>query len=80
MLTKVQKWGNSMALRIPKAFADEMQITTETAVELTIEDGKLVINPVQKPEYTLEDLLALITPENIHNEVDWGAPVGQEVW
>ncbi len=80
MLTKVQKWGNSMALRIPKAFADEMQITTETAVELTIEDGKLVINPVQKPEYTLEDLLALITPENIHNEVDWGAPVGQEMW
>jgi len=80
MLTKVQKWGNSMALRIPKAFADEMQITTETAVELTIEDGKLVINPVHEPEYTLEDLLALITPENIHNEVDWGAPVGQEVW
>ncbi len=80
MLTKVQKWGNSMALRIPKAFADEMQITTETAVELTIEDGKLVINPVREPEYTLEDLLALITPENIHNEVDWGAPVGQEVW
>lgn len=80
MLTKVQKWGNSMALRIPKAFADEMQITTETAVELTIEDGKLVINPVQEPEYKLEDLLALITPENIHDEVDWGAPVGQEVW
>lgn len=80
MLTKVQKWGNSMALRIPKAFADEMQLTTEMAVELTIEDGRLVIKPVQQPEYKLEDLLALITPENIHNEVDWGAPVGQEAW
>ncbi len=80
MLTKVQKWGNSIALRIPKRFADEIHITADTAVELTIEDGKLVINPVAQPEYTLEDLLALITPENIHNEVDWGAPVGQEMW
>lgn len=80
MLTRVQKWGNSIALRIPKAFADEMHITADTAVEMTIEDGKLVINPVTQPEYALEDLLALITPENIHDEVDWGAPVGREAW
>ncbi len=80
MLTKVQKWGNSVALRIPKAFADEMQITADTAVELSIEGGKLVISPVERPEYLLEELLAQITPENIHGEVDWGVPVGQEVW
>jgi len=43
MLTKVQKWGNSVALRIPKAFAEEMQMTADTAVELSIEDGKLVV-------------------------------------
>jgi antitoxin MazE len=80
MLTKVQKWGNSVALRIPKAFADEMQMTADTAVELSIEGGKLVISPVERLEYSLEELLAQITPENLHDEVDWGAPVGQEVW
>lgn len=80
MLTRVQKWGNSIALRIPKTFADEMHITVDTAVELTIEDGRLVISPVEQPEYALEDLLALITPENVHDEVDWGEPVGREAW
>ena len=80
MLTKVQKWGNSVALRIPKAFADEMQMTADTAVELSIEGGKLVISPVERLEYSLEELLAQITPENLYDEVDWGAPVGQEVW
>lgn len=80
MLTKVQKWGNSIALRIPKAFADEMQMTVETAVEMSIEDGKLVITPVGRPAYALEDLLAGITADNLHEEVDWGAPVGKETW
>mgnify|MGYP003374427578 FL=1 len=80
MLTKVQKWGNSFALRIPKTFADEMQMTVDTAVELSIADGKLVITPVERSEYSLEELLAQITPENLHAEVDWGAPVGQETW
>lgn len=80
MLTKVQKWGNSIALRIPKAFAEEMQIAPETTVELTIEEGKLVIAPVERSTYRLEELLAQITTENLHEEMDWGAPVGQESW
>ncbi|MBP8950498.1 MAG: AbrB/MazE/SpoVT family DNA-binding domain-containing protein [Candidatus Promineofilum sp.] len=80
MLTKVQKWGNSVALRIPKAFVEEMRMTVDTAVEMSIEDGKLVISPVERVEYSLEELLAQITPENLHAEVDWGAPVGQETW
>ena len=66
MLTKVQKWGNSFALRIPKTFADEMQMTVDTAVELSIADGKLVITPVERSEYSLEELLSQITPENLH--------------
>ena len=48
MLTKVQKWGNSVALRIPKAFVEEMRMTVDTAVEMSIEDGKLVISPVER--------------------------------
>lgn len=80
MITKVQKWGNSIALRIPKAFAEEMQIAPETTVELTMEDGKLVIAPVESSAYRLEELLAQITADNQHEELDWGAPVGQETW
>lgn len=80
MLTKVQKWGNSIALRIPKAFADEMKITPESAVEMHIEEGKLIIETVDGPEYALDELLAGITPENLHAEMDWGKPVGLEAW
>ena len=66
MLTKVQKWGNSIAVRIPKAFVDEMQIAAESEVELTMEEGKLIIAPVESPVFSLEELLAGITPENLH--------------
>lgn len=80
MLTKVQKWGNSIALRIPKSFADEIQIAADSPVDLKIEEGKLIIAPVEPEVYALEELLAGVTPENIHGEVDWGEPVGNEVW
>jgi antitoxin MazE len=80
MLTRVQKWGNSIALRIPKAFAEEMRIAPDSPVELSIEDGKLLIVPVRSPEQDLEALLAQITGANQHDEVDWGAPTGKETW
>mgnify|MGYP000986604184 FL=1 len=80
MLTKVQKWGNSIALRIPRAFADEMQIAADSAVEISIEEGRLVISPVERTVYALEELVGRITPDNLHDEIDWGAPVGKETW
>lgn len=80
MKTKVQKWGNSIAVRIPKAFADEMRIAPNTAVELTITNGSLLITPVIAPVYSLEELLAAITPENRHEEIDSGSAVGDEAW
>ena len=80
MLTKVQKWGNSIALRIPRAFAEEMQIAADSAVEISIEEGRLVITPVGHATYALEELVAGITPDNRHDEIDWGAPVGKETW
>lgn len=80
MLAKVQKWGNSIALRIPKAFAEEIHIAADSAVELTIEDGKLVVAPVEQQTFTLEELLNGVTKENLHHEFDWGAPVGIEEW
>ena len=68
MLTKVQKWGNSLAVRIPSAFAKEIGLCPDTEVELRLEDNKLVIIPNRKRQ--LEELLKQITPENVHGEVD----------
>jgi antitoxin MazE len=80
MKTRVQKWGNSLALRIPKAFADEVQLTEDGTVDVTVRNGTLIVVPVAPPEYVLEELISRITPENRHDELDWGAPVGNEVW
>ena len=75
----VQKWGNSLALRIPKAVAEHFGLTEESAVELVITETELVVRPA-RPVYALDDLLAQITPENMHDEADFGTPQGAEVW
>lgn len=80
MKAHVQKWGNSLAIRIPKAFAMEVGLSVETPVEISLQEGKLVIEPVPEEEFTLEQLVAGITDENRHPETDWGPPVGNEVW
>lgn len=80
MRTKVQKWGNSLALRIPKAVAELVGLTEGREVELVVEDARLVVKTTREHRYTLEELLAQVTDENRHDEVDWGPPVGNEVW
>ncbi len=80
MLTKVQKWGNSLALRIPKAFALDAQIDNDSVVEVSLVNGQIVIKPVQSPTWTLEKLLAGVNNDNIHGETDTGEAIGNEVW
>ena len=80
MLTKVKKWGNSRAIRIPKELALENGLDFGTQVELIAENGDLRIVAVKRPRYTLEELVAQISPENRHEEWDTGPPVGKEVW
>jgi len=80
MKTKVQKWGNSLALRIPKPFAAEAGLENGASVDLHLEAGKLIISPSSEAPYTLDDLLQRITPKNIHGEIDLGRPVGREAW
>jgi antitoxin MazE len=80
MKTRVQKWGNSLALRIPKSFASEVGLQRESPVEVSLVDGKLVITPVAKPELTLKQLLSRVTPGNIHHEVEAGPATGNEIW
>jgi antitoxin MazE len=78
--TRVQKWGNSLAVRIPKSFAEEAGLERETAVDLSMADGKLIIIPVAKPKPSLTQLLSRITDDNLHKEVDTGSTVGNEIW
>ena len=80
METVIKKWGNSLALRIPKPLADEVGLAEDSAVDLLLDEGKLVIVPAVAPGYALESLLADVTVENLHDEVDTGVAVGSEAW
>lgn len=80
MRARVQRWGNSLALRIPSAFAAETLIEQGSEVELTLEEGRLVVTPVSTPAFSLDALLADITPDKLHTESDWGTPEGAEAW
>jgi len=79
MQARIQKWGNSLAIRIPKPFALEVGLEQNSLVVVTISEGKLVLEPV-KPSYSLEELLAQVTPDTLHQEIETGAPVGNEAW
>ncbi len=76
MLTNVSKWGNSLGLRIPSSIAEKLGIVEDTPVELIVENNHLVIQKV----YSLASLLAQITAENIHSEIDTGPSIGKEIW
>lgn len=79
MRVRIQKWGNSLAVRIPKAFAESLNLETGTMAELSMHDGQIVIAPISNP-YTLDELLAGITEDNKHGEISTGLPIGNEVW
>jgi len=76
---RVSRWGNSLAIRIPAAFAEEAQIEDGAAVDILIENGRLIIEAA-RPHYRLDELVGEITDENLHGETDWGPPVGSESW
>jgi antitoxin MazE len=80
MLIRVRRWGNSLALRIPKALAKETGLGVDSLVELSRAEGKLIITPAAGPRYTLDELLKGVTDENRHAEVDWGPPTAGEGW
>ena len=83
MRTEFVKWGNSLALRVPSAFAKEIGAAEGKRAEMTVEDGTLVVKVARskrRRRYTLEELVAGITKENCHPEIDWGPSVGNEAW
>jgi antitoxin MazE len=79
MKSKVQKWGNSLALRIPKSFAEEAHVMDGSNVDLQLRNGALVVVPIRSRP-TLKSLLAKVTDENIHAETETGDAQGSEIW
>ena len=80
MLTKVQKWGNSLGLRIPRTFAADASVELGSVVDISLERGGLMVRPARQRKYALGDLLKGITKRNLHQEVVSGDPVGREAW
>ena len=80
MVTRIQKWGNSLALRIPKSSAAELGLEQGSVVEVSLVNRHLVVAPVEKPTVTLEQLLAQVTSDNLHGEVNTGPARGNEAW
>ncbi len=80
MKTRVQKWGNSLGVRIPKSFASEIGIDRDSSVQMMIEEGAILIVPERESSWTLEALLAGVTDDNKPSEWDTGGPEGEEPW
>jgi len=80
MRTRIQKWGNSLAVRIPKSFAAEVGLVGDSMVDVRVVDGQVVVVPVMPVPYTLEALLANVTDTNVHHEVPAEPAMGDEVW
>lgn len=77
MQTKIKKWGDSLAIRIPSKLIRDMGLAEDTDVEISLDADKIVIKPIRK--YTLDDLLEQVTDDNIHDEIDFGKPVSKEI-
>jgi antitoxin MazE len=77
MKTLLSKWGNSIAVRIPKPFALELNMKPGKIVEIFVRQDAIVID---QPKPSLKELVKKITPQNRHQELEWGKPVGKEIW
>jgi antitoxin MazE len=79
MKTKIQKWGNSLGVRLPKSIADQKNLKEGVGVSVVIKNDQIVIVPVAE-ELTLDSMLKLITTDNLHEEADWSDTRGREIW
>ena len=79
MRARVSRWGNSLAIRLPREVASRAEVAEGTEIEITLEDRRIVVRPMPTAP-TLEELVDAITDEHRHEETDWGGPVGREAW
>ncbi len=79
MKTTAQKWGNSLAIRVPKSVAAQVGLKAQDDLEIEVQDGNVVLKPHLRRVYCLDDLIKRITPKNQHREIDTGSPIGREI-
>ncbi|MEO8209384.1 MAG: AbrB/MazE/SpoVT family DNA-binding domain-containing protein [bacterium] len=79
MTTKIRKWGNSLALKIPKSFANATKIDEGAEIKLSLSEDKIIITKKQTPKYTLKELVSKINDNNIHKEINFDPPMGKEL-
>ena len=80
MNQRVKKWGNSLAVRIPAPLSASLGLSENDPIDVREEDGRLIISKRTRPKVDLDALIDRITPENRHEAIDWGVPVGKEIW
>ncbi len=80
MQTKIQQWGNSLAIRIPRAYAAHARVRKGAKVEIVAQDGRLTITPMSPSAPRLDALLRKVSPDNLHAAIDTGPAVGREAW
>lgn len=80
MRATIQKWGNSLAVRIPKAFAEETRLRQGSEIDISLADGNVVLAPLPKEPLKLSELLERVSPESLHEHAEWGQPKGREAW
>jgi antitoxin MazE len=80
MKTTAQKWGNSLAIRVPKSVAVQVGLKAQDDLEIEVQDGNVVLKPQLRRVYRIDDLVKRITPKNLHNEIATGSPTGREIW
>ena len=79
MRTKIQKWGNSLAVRIPKPFAEDTGLAAGSDVNVVVREGSVVVTPIRSKS-SLSALLRRVTETNRHDEIETGEPTGKEAW
>jgi antitoxin MazE len=80
MKTTAQKWGNSLAIRVPKSVAVQVGLKAQDDLDIEVQGGNVLLKPHLRRVYRLEDLVKRISPKNVHGEIDTGTPVGREIW
>ena len=80
MKTQISKWGNSLAVRIPGPYAKDLELEEGMEVDVALVDGGILLRAPRSRRYSLDELVAAITPEDVHAETDWGEAAGRESW
>lgn len=79
MKTKIQKWGNSLGVRLPKSITEQKELKAGLAVSVLIQNNQIVIEPIVE-EMSLDSMMTSVTSKNLHKETDWTESLGNEVW